>query len=223
MSRSVTLYSEINEYGTSLKEFTGNFLVLVANTRKTAVRIADIPPGVAAFSKEEQWKTVQEHFPIGEKMNESTHVFDGSVFTNSNGQSRLFMAALPVNICEKFAKTGEEITGSVYKIKRMDTAEHILFRKYTNAAKPDDSVFIFLPQENALRILHIAENLPNATFLISNNPTYREDEFFLFYNSIEEKPVKKAIFVNHCPTADFEWLHVLLSRKSFIITEDSFM
>ena len=188
-------------------------VTLVANTRKTAVRIVTVPhlPKNGKLSQAEQWKLVKEHFPYGEKFNENTHVFDGSIFTNNNGQPRFFMTALPVSVCDEFTKAGIKLVGSIHRITRLETIEHILFREYISKSEPDESLFIFIPQDDGLRVLYIADCLPNAAHFISNHPDYREDEFLRFYNALEKPEKQRVIF--HKDNGNFEWLNDLLKLK----------
>ncbi|MCL1843200.1 MAG: hypothetical protein FWF79_05260 [Defluviitaleaceae bacterium] len=203
-------------------------LVLVANTRKAVVRLADVSPENISKSgvlRGDRWGFVQKTFPIGEKMNENTHIFDGNIFKNSNagGLSRFFMTALPVGICDVMARIGIMLSGSIHKVKRLDTIEHILFRKYVFAADKNDSLFIFLPQSGGLRVLNIYENLPNTAFFISNNPAVRDNEFLRFYNSLGEKEGvrKKAILLNHehDTAQNWQWVYDVLSRNNFEVSE----
>jgi len=206
-------------------------IILVANTRKTAIRIANIDDSVIIkngnISQDTQWNLVQKTFPLGEKMNEDTHVFDGSIFVNENGQSQFFIAALPVNICNIFAKIGVRLTGTIHRVARLDTIENILFKKYTAISEMHESVLIFLPQDDGLRLLHITANLPNATHYISYNPLYREDEFLRFYNSFcnsqdSETINKRAIFLKNNTALNWQWLRDILSKYNFSITEEIF-
>jgi len=177
-------------------------LMLVANTQKTAIRVAKIPHG-KKLSQEAQWTLVEENFPIGEKMNENTHIFDGSIFKNENGQSRFLIAALPVIVSERITEIGVALTGSIHRIARLDTIEHITFKKY--CAETNEPALVFLPQDYGIRILHIAENLPAGSFFISNDPLYREDEFSRFYNSLDSPP-EKFIFTEE--NEEFSWLRL---------------
>ncbi|MCL2356299.1 MAG: hypothetical protein FWC70_03930 [Defluviitaleaceae bacterium] len=182
--------------------------IVVANTRKTYVRIAD----TAIF---------REHFPMGKRMNEKTHVFDASFFENKCGKKCCFMAALSVEAAEELvqlapaaadANAFESVHRFVFKkparVTRIETAEHLAFRKFCPLY---ESAFVFLPQDDGLRVLHIHDNLPAAAHFISNNPAYRAGEFLLFCNSLENLP-KIAVVRNE---AEFAWL-----REHAIIPEE---
>ncbi|MCL2224738.1 MAG: hypothetical protein FWB96_07210 [Defluviitaleaceae bacterium] len=175
-------------------------LVLAANVRRTVIRVAEI--GASELSQDGQWALIEQCFPLGDMMNAETYVFDGSIFENENGARRFFMTALPVDISDMMAKVGVEMTGSIHRVARLDTVEHILFRQYVNEAS--EPVLIFLPQEDGIRILHIADNLPVGTNYISNDPLHREDQFSRFYNSLQAPPTK-TIFPRE---GDFEWLRL---------------
>jgi len=207
--------------------------VLVANMGKTAVRIADLSgitkPTKKNFPEAKQWNLVAANFPIGKKMNENTHNFDGNIFANNNGQARFFMTALPVAVSDIIAKIGIALTGSIHRVDRLDTAEHILFRRYAAKADATESLLITLPQDDGLRLLHIAENLPNAAHYISNHPTHREDEFLRFLNTInstskKDNNSKTAILLNNKHTLqDWQWLHAILSVNDFDVTEEGYV
>jgi hypothetical protein len=192
-------FIEVTEDFSDFKKISGQ-VVLIANTPKTAVRIA-------SSDNENRWEIVKKFFPIGELMNENTHVFDGSLFANSNGQSRFFIAALPVLACEKFAEIGVKLTGSIHRVVRLDTVEHVFFKKYCAS----DYSFIFFPQDNGIRVLHIAENLPNAAFFISNNPAHREDELLRFFESLGET-AKNSLLIN-CEHENYCWLENFLRKN----------
>ncbi|MCL1863562.1 MAG: hypothetical protein FWF78_08355 [Defluviitaleaceae bacterium] len=163
-------------------------MVVVANTSKTIIRIA--------HSSVVNWETIKANFPIGEKINENTYVFDGSIF--KKGQTRLFLAALPFYVCDELAKEAAKRAGGVHKVKRIETAEHLLFRKYCES--PDSDMYIFLPQDVGIRVLHLLDNLPNAAHYISNNPNHRESEFMRIY----DKSTKHAVLLDD--GMDLDWL-----------------
>ncbi|MCL1878381.1 MAG: hypothetical protein FWF80_05950 [Defluviitaleaceae bacterium] len=167
-------------------------MTLVANTRKTAVRIASV--ATAVFDM---------HFPFGIRMNKDTHVFDASFFENERGEKRCFMAALPIETAEEIAAEGVKTAGSIHRIDRIETAEHLAFRKFCSEY---ETALIFLPQDDGLRVLHIDDNLPVAAHCISNSPVRRTEEFLLFYNAIENKP--KIVLVEN--EKDLAWVREIL-------------
>jgi len=190
-----------NEAPLNLPKFKAKSVVLVANTRKTIIRIADSPTG-------EQWELISKTFPIGSKMNETTHIFDGSKFVNDKGESRFFMAALPVETCNTIVKIGEALTGSIYNLELIDTVEHVLLRQYTSVIS-GGAVLILLPQDEGLRLLHIANGLPRSVGDISNNPQHREDEFSRYLQGIEKTALTKAVFLyrEYEDISKWQWLH----------------
>ena len=184
-----------------LPKFKASTVVLVANLRKTVIRVADVP-----FGKHDRWDLASSAFPIGDKMNESNYVFDGSVFAGKSGESRFFMAALPAEISETFARIGDALVGSSYRIERIDTAEHILMRRYAPESR-GTAMLILLPQGEGLRLLAIANGLPQAIHYISDHPDYREAEFLRCAQNIT-----KAIFLyselEHI--SKWRWIHDIL-------------
>ncbi|MDR0272501.1 MAG: hypothetical protein LBI27_04205 [Clostridiales bacterium] len=203
---SSDIFSDDFDFGEIKRIEKANSSVIVANTRKTAIRVADISH-IADFSKKnyDRWNLIENNFPIGDRMNENTHVFDGCVFNGDNGQSRFFMTALPVSACDVLAKIGVQLTGSIHRVARIDTIEHVLFERYVEETEEDESVLIFHPQDNGIRILHIENKLPNAAHYISNHPAHRENEFHRFYNSIKKPEIKtRAIYLGeNMDFADF--------------------
>lgn len=214
-------------------------ITLVANTKKTSVRIAEvfgISPQISRLTKENEKDFFAKNYPLGEKMNESTHVFSSTIFTNKNGQMRLFMAALPVDVCDEIARAGAENHGSIHRIAAIDCVEHTLFREYSEIFAPHERAFIFFPQDNGLRVLYIKENLPTGAVFISNHPDYRVAEFMRFYNALEEsresneremgeqdtnesktQETQRAILLNF--NENFRWLQELLTAQNILHKE----
>lgn len=171
--------------------------VLLANMPQVAIRVADIPghekltlgPNMTLkeiwkFSKtkfsnfmnraSDQWEIVTEVYPIGTKFNENTHVFDGTMFTNSNGVSRFCMAALSFGVADEIAKTGIAMFGKAFRLKRVDTVEHLIFRHF--AGQDSDAMWVVFPQGDGFRILLLTDGLPKAAWHVSNEPRFREGE-----------------------------------------------
>ena len=119
-----------------------------------------------------------DNFPMGPLLNGDTHIFDGSVFTNNSGQRCFTMVALPKDIVDSITHASLEKWGSVHRLERLDTIEHMLFRHYTNQANnaSDENVWIVFPQDAGYRVLYIANGLPQSAHYISNNPDMREVE-----------------------------------------------
>lgn len=171
--------------------------VLLANMPQVAIRVADIPnheklaigPNVALkeiwkFNKAKfanfmkrasnQWEMVTAVYPIGSKFNENTHVFDGTMFTNSDGVSRFCMAALSFDIADEIAKIGIAMFGKAFRLKRVDTVEHLIFRHF--AGQGSDAMWVVFPQGDGFRILLLTDGLPKAAWYVSNEPRFREGE-----------------------------------------------
>jgi len=218
----------------------GRHVVLVANVKQTAIRVVDIyeKPTNGMFhaliqhikkSKplESKWELVKSAFPIGEKMNENTHVFDGTVFTNETGAKVFLMTALPVSIAEELATTGASLFGNVHKISSLDTVENMLFRIYATE-KNTEPFWVVFPQGDGFRILLLVDGLPNAAWYASNNPEYREGEILRFLqghtyannkNDKKETALKRAVVLN--TDLDVEWLYTLLAENGIeVVRED---
>jgi len=171
--------------------------VLLANTSQAAIRVADVPsqeklmlgPNVnikeiwqfnkakiANFMKKasDQWEMITTVYPIGAKLNENTHVFDGTMFTNRDGVSRFYMTALSFDAADEIAKTGIAMFGKAFRLKRIDTVEHLIFRHY--AGQGSDAMWVVFPQGDGFRILLLTDGLPKAAWHVSNEPRFREGE-----------------------------------------------
>jgi hypothetical protein len=200
----------------------------VANTHKSAIRIADLQPTDIKKNKAiKPWDLVQNAFPIGGKMNEHTHIFDGTVYKNNNGQARFFMTALPISVSEKITKTAVQAVGNIHRISRLDTIENLIFQKYTTLY--DQPTLIIFPQDEGFRILHITNSLPRAAHYISNHPAHKEAEFLRLLNTIPtpeeepETPTRHAILLTTetSPPEQLNWLYKILSENNFTITEEA--
>ncbi|MCL2049940.1 MAG: hypothetical protein FWG87_14555 [Defluviitaleaceae bacterium] len=207
--------------------------VLVANTHKTIVRIADVG---GVLSPTAQWQLAKELFPLGDSLNADTHVFDGSYFVNSNGQMRFFITALPVLICEQLTEIGAQAAGSVHRIRALDTAEHILFRKYTKC-KNGASVIIFPHDDHGFRALYIEDGLPCATERFSDEPEYRENELVgalgalpLFSDCMivgmsprsldSVQKGKESVLLLTCEGVDSSWVRAVLEGHGLEVREE---
>jgi len=165
-----------------LKRRRGAALML-ADTRSTLLRILDprsnlvAPPSTSSHSPsppEISWEMVCSAFPIGESLNETTHVFDGSSFTNPEGGIRYFLAALPLDASERIISRGAHLFGKLKRLNRLDTIEHALFRYYTR--EMDKPFWLILPQEDGLRVLLASDGLPQDVCFISTASEWRKSE-----------------------------------------------
>jgi len=193
-------------------------LVLIANMRKTVIRIVEIPQRKrnTPIKPAAQWELVCSAFPLGERMNERTYVFDGCEFANEKGEARFFMVALPVEVSDIIAQIGEAIVGSPYRLTCIDTIEHIILRKYipkpiskntqpvqNTTITQEDELLILLPQDDGLRILHIQEGLPQTAHYISNNPSHRSGELLRCMQGIQQhnRPFSGDTQGQHAPAS----------------------
>jgi len=216
--------------------YNGKSGVLIANVRQTAIRIVDITCKPAQgkwglllqrtrkMEPISQWDLVKSVFPIGDKMNENTHIFDGSVFTNKDGTMRYFMTALPMNVADEIAEAGVKLFGGPYRLKCLDTVENILFHQY--AKHGTEALWVIFPQDDGLRVLFLTDGLPRAAWYVSNNPQFREDEVLRCLRAsvqpvevqdagcakeIKETALKRAAVLN--TGWDLEWLCTLLAEQ----------
>ena len=212
--------------------------VLVANVRQTAIRVVDIAckpvqdklglllQRIRKIEPLSQWDLVKSAFPIGDKMNEHTHIFDGAVFSNKDGKMRYFITALPINVADDIAETGVKLLGNPSRLKCLDTAENILFRYYMKQGM--EALWIVFPQGEGLRILFLTDGLPKASWHVSNNTQFREDEVLRCLQAskeqievsledaesagkIKETALKRAVVLNI--DWDLSWLRVLLAER----------
>jgi len=208
--------------------------ILVANVRQAAIRVVDIyeKPTEGVFHALVQrikkikppgrWELVKSAFPIGEKMNENTHVFDGTVFTNETGAMVFLMAALPVSITEELTTTGVSLFGTVYNISSLDTVENILFKYYAEQ-KISEPFWVVFPQGESFRILFLAEGLPRAAWHVSNHPEYREGEVLRFLQGCKEEKkttLRRAVVLN--TDLNLEWLYTLFAENGIGVVKESY-
>ena len=165
-------------------------VTLLANTHKTIIRIAELSKHDRWLTPKTKWRLVQENFPFGTLLNEDTHIFDGTLFTNKAGKRCFLMAALPKIISEAIADMSIKNWGNIHKIQRLDTLEHMMFKHYAHVAdKSRDETgkriknhapqWVIIPQEEGYRILVLDEGLPKNTYRVSNHPELREAELDL--------------------------------------------
>jgi hypothetical protein len=190
--------------------------VIVANLRQTVIRVADIPRKPA----KNKWNLVQSAFPIGEKMNEDTYNFDGTVLKNKDGAMRFLMAALPAQAVNEIEGFGAKLFGSLYNIKRLDTVENFLFQYY--AKKKEEPFLCIFPQGDGLRVLFLTEGLPKAAWRVRNNPNFREEEIIRCLQALghNEAALTQAAVLN--TNFDLDWLCVLLENKGVKTEQENF-
>jgi len=182
-------------------------VTLIANSHRCIVRTAKL------ISKERltpktQWRLVQDHFPMGNLLNENTHIFDGSLFENISGEQCFLMVAIPKDISQAITEEAKVKWYSVYKFKALDTIEHILFRHYTNLKNKNPiSEWIIFPQDAGFRVLVLEDGLPISAHYISNHPEYRESELERAWDT-----VKKVIILTR-PFSDSTWIEQFMRSR----------
>jgi len=193
---------------------TSKNVVLLANIRQIISRVVPLPAKEKksiwqkeiSFSGEkraaEQWELVKIVFPIGEKMNEHTHVFDSSTFTGFSGEAYAFLTAIPIAMAEDIAKNCAALFGGKHRLKRLDTMQHMLLRHY--APRCNQSTWVIFPEGEGFCFLHIDNGLPQAVWHTSNHPEFRTEEIL---RHLKTAP-KRAVVLN----SDSDWLCELLSE-----------
>ena len=223
---------------TQVSKVNGSRVALIANTHRAIVRVADLTVQDKRLTAATQWRLVQENFPMGPQLNENTHIFDGGVFTNATKRSCFLMIAIPKAIAEPIAEIAVERWGSVHKLKRLDTIEHILFRYYTNAAKKasnkaqlDTDIenhkaqWIIFPQDLGYRILFMNDGLPHGAHYISNHPDLRAAELDRAWNTATPSHVtilSRMSDDEEAAVSDDQWLHEFLKGKGVSIDNEMF-
>lgn len=216
-------------------------VVLVANMRQVATYVVDMPDKendprrkIESLAKllpkrklkrREQWNLVKSVFPIGDKMNEKTHIFDGVMLTNKVGLSRFYMTALSMDVANDIAEIGMQLFGSEYRLKRLDTMEHLLFRYYMRQTL--DPLLVVFPQHEGFGILLLTDGLPKAAWSISNYPEFRENEFLRYFKTAQElatvmqeeddeqnkTTLKKAVVLG----GDLDWIYQILEASDVMV------
>jgi len=218
-------------------------VVLVANMRQVVTYVVDIPKKEndpqrkieslarllpkRKLKRREQWNLVKSAFPIGDKMNENTHIFDGVMFTNKAGLSRFYMTALSMDIAKDIAEIGMQLFGGEYRLNRLDTVEHLLFRYYMRQTL--DPLLVVFPQHEGFGILLLTDGLPKAAWGISNYPEFRENEFLRCFKTAQElttiideeseeqnkTTLKRAVVLGQ----DLEWMCQILEASDVSIEQ----
>ena len=186
-------------------DFKGKKIVLVANFKKTIIRVADVHDfnhkrGFLRkkIADDDAWEVIRAVYPIGPSINEQTYLFDISVF----GGKKYVCFGMPVDLCEKLAQTGKELSGSLHKVSRLETIENFVFARHCRG----DKVIVF-PQDDCNRVLAIKDGLPEKAFFISNHPTRREVEFERLLESLCKKmPICTLSFNPFGAEVDLEWV-----------------
>ena len=182
-------------------------LVVAANSRKTIIRIANandfgIRRGLFGMKlgSEEAWDIIKAVFPIGSAINEDTHIFDISLF----GGNVLACFGLLADVCSRMSGIGAELAG-VHRLCRLETIEHLLFRKICRDCERAKSNRVALfHQDSGLRVLAVKDGLPEGAFYISNHPTRREEELERILDSLGGK--REITIMGDAKEHDDNWL-----------------
>ena len=154
-------------------------LSMFANTHRTLLRIEALDSPVR--SQEQEWELFKSAFPFGERLNESSHIFDYTVVENSGGEKRALLAAIPAEFSDSCVRLGKEITRSIHRIKSLDFVENLILKKFAALSQNGESFLIVLPQDNGFRLLSASRGLPVDVYFISNHPDFRAQEFLRFW------------------------------------------
>ena len=192
-------------------DFKGKKIVLVANFKKTIIRVADVHDfnhkrGFLRkkIADDDAWEVIRAVYPIGPSINEQTYLFDISVF----GDKKYVCFGLPADLCEKLAQTGKELSGSLHRVSRLETVENFVFAKFGFG----DKIIVF-PQDDGNRVLAIKNGLPEKVFFISSHPTRRELEFERLLESLGKKmPIYTLSFNPFGAEDDLEWVSSLKKK-----------
>ena len=159
-------------------------LVMIANTRRTLIRVRSIPASwiETDVGCDAEWEMIKELFPFGEKINENTYVFDYTVFENHSGTKIALIVALPVSFSERAVKIGKCITGSASHLVSLDFVENLLIQKFAALSQSGDSFLVLLSQDGGIRLMTVSDGLPGDVFFISNHPAFRMQEFMRFWD-----------------------------------------
>ena len=196
-------------------EIKTSYTLLISNTRQAVTRIADVSPGFLTASLD----FLQSVFPVGGRINESTYVFDSCIFENSRGQRRVFITALPVGMSEAMTQIGLGLVPGVKYLMRLDTIEHIIFRRYVAQTRDGETVLLLLPQEGGFRLLYAVDGLPQAVHYISDQPIYRQNELSRVLRSFEsDAKIRRVVFLESIYCLDdikqgYSWLWDCLEEK----------
>ena len=204
--------------GFTQKKYPNASVVLVAHMDCIITRIMHIPKH--HLSSNQRMQLIYDHFPIGEKLNEDTHIFDCTVFENSIGQYRALIAAMPIAISEAIAETATKVFGSSDVLARLDTIENIVFNRYLHLDSNNDSIkrqFILFPQGDGLKILAIADALPQAVYRISNTNATRESALQHWLQHAENiQDIRHATILSR--NDSIGWVAGLLEAREISVT-----
>jgi len=169
-------------------------VVLLANVKDVTTRVAVMPAKEKmkfwqqeiTFStqrkREDLWELIKTHFPISEKMNTTTHMFDGADFDGC-----ILLTAIPISIAENIAENCARLFGGKHKLKRLDTMQHHLLKRHS--AECLESTWIIFPEGQGFCIMHVENCTPKAVWHISNHPDFREEELLRYIKTAPKRAV----------------------------------
>ena len=194
-------------------------VVLIANMRQIIIRIAELP----SPNPTEKWDLVKSAFPIGRRMNETTHIFDGEIFKSKNSATpgRFFMIAIPREMSETITSNAATLFRTPMALDRLDTVENIIFRHYISLSLTENTL-ILLPQGGGLRLLLITDSLPNTTTYVSNHPDTRQTEILRWLTSTQDHPIKKAVLLTRGNADEWNWLHLFFTDYGIMMEEEDY-
>jgi len=162
-------------------------VALIANTRRVTIRIAELSWRDIFLTRRKKWLMVKKNFPLGIRMNDKTHVFEGRIFMNRAGRRCYFMMALSKTISNNICDMVMQKWGALHNVNGLETIEHLLFKKYAKLARKerDDKgkltknpkpQWVIFPQGPGFRVLHLEHGLPKRAHIISNRLGFRSAE-----------------------------------------------
>ena len=191
----------------------------VADTLRTVIRMVQLPASGKGLTAKEKWELVKGAFPIGELMNETTHLFDGYKWG-----TQFFIAALPVGIADVMARFCALLIGGAWKMKRLEAIEHLLFRRLVKEANKPHQWFLF-PQQDSLRVLTTSKGLPQTAVSLPTLDEIKNEALFRLWQT--QAPEKVTILSRPDWTQIWdkneEWLRVFLKEKEIICEKRPFI
>jgi hypothetical protein len=174
--------------------------VILANTRRTAIRFAQGPE--------------EASFPYGELFNETTHVFSGEALP---GKRVRLLAALPAELAGALTGMCGAWGLPLRAVKRIGVLELTLLKYFPFEA---EYTLLCLPQDGGVRLIHRQDGQPDRADFISGDPAYREKELDRAILTRAYAPEKEnaLIFLPALtPPAEtgerYGWLRVCLEAK----------
>ena len=206
----------------------GPKVTIIANTHRTAIRVAEVSKRDKWLTQATQWRLVEENFPIGPLLNADTHIFDGSLFENEKKKQCFMMVALPKTIADSIAELGMKEWGSAHKLTRLDVIEHILFRYYVQTAgdtlheedepaKETMPLWVIFAQDTGYRLLLLDDGLPVSAHYLSMHDDTKEMEVDMVWGIAAPNRVIYSTIVfgeDEAPSTSCDaWLYEYIKNK----------